>query len=302
MTAGKRQSDMFASDLEEAVGRHAAAPARPFLGVEKSITGRRWIDRLDARGSALALDIAQRNDMPDLLAGDGRWDHVANGPLRPLDQAPTLVSADPAQIADSVEPIAGKTLTFRFADVVRPVEFRDLELVPFFTVHDSRYVLYWRNVTAQRYDKILSDLKQQERQRLALDTQTIDRVAPGQQQPEADHGFQGERTSTGMWQDRSFRHADGWFSYQLQTKKRRDIQLMVTYFGSDRRKFDILLNDRLLKSVELDAPLPGKFIDVRYDIPDEALGELTNGILTVKFAAHEGSMAGGIFDVRLLAR
>src|SRR5215218_6177014 len=41
---------------------------RLFLGVEQSACGRAWRDRLDERGSALALAIAQRHDMPELLA------------------------------------------------------------------------------------------------------------------------------------------------------------------------------------------------------------------------------------------
>jgi single-stranded-DNA-specific exonuclease len=39
-----------------------------FLGVENSATGRAWRDRLDARGAARALAIAQRHDLPELLA------------------------------------------------------------------------------------------------------------------------------------------------------------------------------------------------------------------------------------------
>ncbi|MGA2895683.1 MAG: single-stranded-DNA-specific exonuclease RecJ [Xanthobacteraceae bacterium] len=42
--------------------------SRLFLGVENSATGRAWRDRLDERGSARALAIAQRNDLPELLA------------------------------------------------------------------------------------------------------------------------------------------------------------------------------------------------------------------------------------------
>src|SRR5262245_41245126 len=41
---------------------------RYFLGVEQSATGRAWRDRLDERGQARALAIAQRHDVPDLLA------------------------------------------------------------------------------------------------------------------------------------------------------------------------------------------------------------------------------------------
>src|SRR5216117_3641341 len=41
---------------------------RWFLGVERSATGRAWRDRLDERGSARALAIAQRHGLPELLA------------------------------------------------------------------------------------------------------------------------------------------------------------------------------------------------------------------------------------------
>ena len=44
------------------------APERFFLGVEKSATGRAWRDRLDERGQARALAIAQRSGVPELLA------------------------------------------------------------------------------------------------------------------------------------------------------------------------------------------------------------------------------------------
>ncbi len=42
--------------------------SRLFLGVENSATGRAWRDRLDDRGAARALAIAQRHDLPELLA------------------------------------------------------------------------------------------------------------------------------------------------------------------------------------------------------------------------------------------
>ncbi|AXK79704.1 single-stranded-DNA-specific exonuclease RecJ [Pseudolabrys taiwanensis] len=43
-------------------------PEHYFLGVEKSVCGRAWKDRLDARGQARALMIAQRHALPELLA------------------------------------------------------------------------------------------------------------------------------------------------------------------------------------------------------------------------------------------
>lgn len=48
-----------------------ALPVEPppaFLGVGQSLTGKLWRDRLDARGAARALAIAQRHQLPELLA------------------------------------------------------------------------------------------------------------------------------------------------------------------------------------------------------------------------------------------
>ena len=39
-----------------------------FLGVAHSVTGRLWRDRLDVRGAARALAIAQRYQLPEMLA------------------------------------------------------------------------------------------------------------------------------------------------------------------------------------------------------------------------------------------
>jgi single-stranded-DNA-specific exonuclease len=45
-----------------------ASGDRAFLGVERSALGAAWRDRLDDRGAAAALAIAQRHDLPELLA------------------------------------------------------------------------------------------------------------------------------------------------------------------------------------------------------------------------------------------
>ncbi len=43
-------------------------PPAAFLGVAQSLTGKLWRDRLDARGAAKALAIAQRHRLPEMLA------------------------------------------------------------------------------------------------------------------------------------------------------------------------------------------------------------------------------------------
>ena len=88
--------------------------ARFFLGVEKSVRGRAWRDRLDWRGNARALAIAQRFGTPEMLArimaGRGVDVHDAESFLDPtikhLMPDPDTLTAMPqaaARIADAVE-------------------------------------------------------------------------------------------------------------------------------------------------------------------------------------------------------
>lgn len=97
-----------------------AAPAavlksqpRLFLGVESSVSERAWRDRLDERGQARALAIAQRQNLPDLLArilaGRGVEPETAEAFLDPtikgLMPDPDTLTAMPAaavRIADAV--------------------------------------------------------------------------------------------------------------------------------------------------------------------------------------------------------
>lgn len=89
-------------------------PSRVFLGVEKSARGRAWRDRLDARGTSLALAIAQRHGVPDMLArilaGRGIEAADAEGYLDPavkrLMPDPDTLTGMPeaaARIADAIE-------------------------------------------------------------------------------------------------------------------------------------------------------------------------------------------------------
>ena len=274
--------------IEVALPMHTAAEPLPYLDDYVALV----------HGPIVLAAVTGTDDLDGLVAGTGRMDHVARGPLRPLPEAPMLVT-DREDVDQWIEPAGDEPLEFSIAEVVRPDRYADLRLVPFYRVHDGRYMLYWRRFSPEKYATILAEMQAAEEAKIALDRATVDRVAPGEQQPETEHNFRGENTSTGIWQDRRFRHADGWFSYDLRPGNHRKLVLRVTYFGSDRRHFDILVNDRLLKEVNLQAPKPDQFIDVDYPIP-AAMLQTADGMLTIKFAAKPNSMAGGIYGVRLL--
>jgi hypothetical protein len=237
-----------------------------------------------------------------LVANDGRMAHVVLGLYLPLDGAPMLVG-DATKLAETLRPVAGRPLTFTARDLIKPQEFAGLELVPFFRVHDARYMLYWRTVSAEKYPEVVAALEASEKARLALEARTLDFVAPGEQQSEVEHGFAGEATRTAAHQGRRSRDATaGWFSYKLNASAAgaaaARLELIVTYDGGERgRSFDLLVNDRVIATVETKGDQRDRFVDVAYPVPADLAA---TGTLTVKFAAKEKTRTASIYGVRLV--
>jgi hypothetical protein len=240
-------------------------------------------------------------DQTGLRADGSRMGHVANGPLYAIDEAPVLVVAAPDQLVAGIRPVAGKPLTFTAASLIDAPKYRDVQLVPFYQLHDTRYMVYWPVTTPEGLVARKQAIRQKDEEKLALDARTVDKVAPGEQQPESDHGFVGEQTETGVFRDRHWRHAKGWFSYRLNNPKAEARTLRVTYYGGDQgRRFSILVNGQLLTTVASDSNRGPRFYDVDYPLPESAQAGAASKVLEVKFAAQPGSIAGGIYDVRLL--
>ncbi len=240
------------------------------------------------------------DDLQGLLADDSRMGHIAWGELLPLQDAPILVG-DTDAVTSAMEPVPGSPLAFRLRDVVYPASNGEMLLEPFYGIHDSRYILYWPLAGPDEVAMIRQARHDFEEVRVKLDAITIDQVSPGEQQPEVEHGFRGNRTETGMNRGRMWRHARGWFSYNLSDPFGEASALQLTYFGMDRdRHFDILVNDTKIAGVHLDGSRGDRFFTVDYKIPADVVASAPGNILVTRFVAHEGSIAGGIYEVRLL--
>lgn len=251
-------------------------------------------------GPVVLAAVTDTTDLYGLFADDSRMGHVANGPLYPIDKAPVIVSKD-RDFSGIIKPIQGKPLTFTLSGLVYPKEQSSLELVPFFTVHEARYMIYWPVISPDSLEKRNMAMQEQEKERLALEARTLDQVATGEQQPEVEHNFKGEDTETGIHEGRHWRHARGWFSYDLKNTNREGHILRITYSGSDAgRTFDIFINHMLLATVASDGKAGNRFIDVDYPIPQSIRDNLPDEAMNVKFVAREGSVAGGVYHIRLM--
>jgi DUF1680 family protein len=239
------------------------------------------------------------NNMEGLFADSGRMAHVAHGPMVPLDRVPALLSTEEELPGYIVPDPAAGLLNFRIKDVIEPTEPEGLPLVPFFSLHERRYQIYWELTSREKIAAKKERLAAEERTRAAREAATIDQVSIGEQQPEVEHEFKGERTETGTHEGRRWRHGS-WFQYTLDTHGESAVDLEVTYWGGDRgRKFDILANGTRMASEELKGNKPGEFFAQRYSIPESVLKAASNGRVTIKFEATQW-LAGGVYDVRLL--
>lgn len=251
---------------------------------------------------------AKTNPFPEeklnFFADDSRMGHIASGPVSPLQAAPVLVNDTPA-FASRFKPVPGRPLTFAAPGLVQGKDGNEgredkLAFVPFFRVHDSRYMVYWPYSTAADLAAKRAKAAEDEAARLELDARTIDQVAPGEQQPESDHFFKADGGESGLAKGRRWRHATSWFSYDLTDKKSEARVLRLTYSKGDAgRRFDILINGQLLAEVKLDAKAPEEIYSVDYPIPP-GLVAAAGGKLVVKFVGRDGSVAGGLYGLRLL--
>lgn len=239
------------------------------------------------------------NETLNFLADDSRMGHIASGQVCPLVAAPTFV-ADSADFIKRFQPVKGKPLTFTAPGVVQGGAGSSTEFIPFFRLHDARYMLYWQQSTPGDYARMKLENAAKEAERLALDARTIDQVAPGEQQPESDHAFQGEGADAGINGGRHWRHASKWFSYRLNDPQREGKLLRLSFARADAgRRFDIVVNGERIAEVELAGGEAQEFYARDFALP-AALMAGSGGRLEVKFVAKEGSMAGGLYGLRLL--
>jgi uncharacterized protein len=233
-----------------------------------------------------------------LKADGSRMGHVASGPLYAIDKSPMII-ADESNPALQIKPVKDKPLHFTAADLIYPSSFKNVTLQPFSNIHDSRYMIYWRVTNEKGLKQMREKLEQEEKQKLELENSTIDQVAPGEQQSEVDHQFKGDMTEAGVFKDKHWRNASGWFSYQLKNNQSVGKKLRVIYYGTDKSNFDIFINGVLLKKENLDGAKGNAFIDVDYVIPDNFLTAET-GFVEVKFSSSENSKTPRVFYVRLM--
>ncbi len=241
-------------------------------------------------------------DLAMLIADDSRFGQLAVGKKLPTDQAPILINNNIEDIANQLQPVAGKPLHFTLSTKMVN-EIRN-ELMPFFELHDSRYMMYWLALSEDNYQGYLDNLAKQEQERQALEDRTVDKVQPGEQQPESDHFMETDDSFVGNSNDVFYRDASNghYFSYLMQTGGQTNLSLRLKYWGVGEWKsheFDIFVDDVLVTSVNNTGKYRiSEFKYETYPVPEEALKGKKQ--VRVKFVAKPHRQIGEIYEVRLV--
>lgn len=230
---------------------------------------------------------------PVLLAGqlDASW---------PEGLIPVLVT-EGQSVDQWCKPVWGRPLEFRTWQAGRP---RDLWLKPFYATYEVRHMVYWDQFTEAEWEKRREAYEAEQARLRELEARTVDRFDIGEMQPERDHNLRGEKTGPGEFNGRKFRHAwdGGWFAFEVAVLPDAPVDLVITYWGSEtgNRTFDVLVEGERIDTTRLHMDRPGEFWDKVYPLPER----LTRGKqrVEIRFQAHPGNFAGGVFGVRVVRR
>ena len=234
-------------------------------------------------------------NMDGLYADDSRGGHIAHGKQISLQEIPMLIGSA-ASLPQSLRRINDDLVAFTYTGSVYPAQKEALKLIPFFRLHDSRYAVYFHQVTEAEVESIRKEVALSERKAMELANQTVDLIFPGEQQPESDHGILYEQAETGINKDRHFRRAKGWFSYNLKVKEEA-ARLMITVRKEDYNKVAILLNnEKLTVSPTISKPDKEGFITICYSLPQK----LSAGSYPIRFSPDGTEWTPAIYEVRLL--
>lgn len=82
-------------------------------------------------------------ELDGLFADDSRMGHVAKGSKYPVENVPVLVGRIESLAQKLVANVGEEFMMFAFSELTLPESYRNLKLVPFYQIHEARYIMYW---------------------------------------------------------------------------------------------------------------------------------------------------------------
>ena len=215
-------------------------------------------------------------DLDGLFADDSRMGHVAKGKYIPLDKAYALVGEKGSYVSKL------KDLgNMRF-------KLDSLELEPFFQVHDTRYQMYFQTYTKEDYKEKQAVLKQQEIEAMAIEAKTVDKINCGEQQPEVDHHYKGEKSDSGYDDGHFWRNTRSYISYQMVNKKGAGKFIEISFLDNFKLdNLDVLINEKTVEIISKNDKL------IRFNVD-------ANEVFNLKIKSKDGRPTSKLYQIRII--
>lgn len=236
-----------------------------------------------------------KEDQLGMYADDSRGGHIAAGKKLPLNEMPLIVG-DMDDMLSRISKVEGKPLTFKMTGLA-PLKYKEMTLVPFSTLHECRYMVYWPLVSEQEWKERLAKQEADEKARIALELITADKVTCGEQQPESDHFSNVAESVNGDDNGRHWRMTgrNGWFSYILNTKGWPVQHVRIALNGREGNEATVLVNGKEAGSII--PHMTGNEEIHLIDIPQEFRSE---NVLEVTVKGMEGKASPKIYEIRIV--
>ena len=215
----------------------------------------------------------------------------------PVYGTPVLLT-DNRNVASWIK-TTSQPLAFEMNGVGKPF---DVKLVPFYSVYDQYYSVYWDYFTPEAWTNLQKEYEAEKARAKEIELRTIDNFRIGEMQPERDHNLKAsEKSYVDEALGRTGREArrENYFSFDMKVET--GASLLLTYIGDDKdRKFDILVEGVKIATVDWPGGKTGKFYDLEYTLPAELIKDKKQ--ISVRIEANYGKTAGRVFGARTMRK
>lgn len=232
---------------------------------------------------------------PELLSGV-----LGNKEPDPVNGIPVFVTRD-LKAKNWIKRTSDDSLIFHSEQAGKP---QNVKLIPFNQAKKQYYTVYWDKFTPGQWAIRQKQYEEEKKKFEELKSRTVDFLRVGEMQPERDHHFKGEKLHTGESHTKKWRAAGqgGYFSFTMKVDPRKTNQLICTYWGMDDRgrKFNILINEVKIATVDLNQFKSSKFYHIPYDIPGKLIKNKQQ--VTVTFRAVKNNRVGPVYGIRMVKK
>ena len=233
---------------------------------------------------------AGKEDLRGLYADDSRGGHIAHGKQIPLQEIPTLLGTE-AGIVHSLHKTDPDKLEFSYTGETFPLK-TDLTLIPFYQLHDERYIIYFPQTEIDGLEAVKENYKNFQKNQ-EVEQNTLDLIYPGEQQPESDHLIKYENSETGNLNNRHFRKAEGWFSYEIKNREPASYITLIQR-KDEKNESAIYINDKELSVKPVEETVDETFIRLIFPVT------LESGRHSILIKPKNGTITSSIYEIRLM--